>query len=206
MGTKSKVLVYTDNGNFGTMCNPNLSTIYDIIEVDCYVFLCGTKMIDIYYLDLQLSQIKSHKCLPTQDDVMSIILLKQKIMCGDSNGSLSLWEPNSATFLECKGLSKIHDKAITKLKVKNVNSNSNYIITCSMDMSVKIFNFENNMSNIFQKSFGGPVLDLYNVLDFEGRDRFLVSLGGGMVVCVNDVFETVFEIESKNNSEVRMIH
>lgn len=198
------MIVYTDSGNFGITCNSTLTCIYDIIEVDSYVILCGTKMIDIYYLNLQLKQLEPKTSIPTQDDIMSIILLKGKFLCGDSNGSLSLWEPNSGTFLEYKGSTKIHDKAITKIKVKNVNESSNYVITCSLDMNVKIFNFEINMNIIFQKSFGKPVLDLYNVTDFEGRDRFLVSLAGGMVVCVNDVFETVFEIESKNNAEVRV--
>ncbi len=87
--------------------------------------------------------------------------------------------------------------------LKSVDENSNYLITSSIDKSVCVINLDSNMSLIEKKVFEESVKDIYNNIDFEGRDNFFVVLSNGKIIVLNDSFNSIYEINTRVNSSFR---
>jgi WD40 repeat protein len=69
--------------------------------------------------------------------------------CGHINGNISAWNISSEDkFLKCIANSKIHDDSINCITFKD-----NFIITCSSDFNLKVFNLDNNFENVLTKNF-----------------------------------------------------
>ena len=117
------------------------------------------------------------------------------------NGKISVWESSSNDFLHCKYSSNdYHKNKITKMILKSVDSNSNYLITSSLDKNVCVINLDSNMQMIVKKEFESEVKDIYNNIDFEGNDNFFIVLGIGKIIVLNDSFNPIYEINTRVNS------
>lgn len=179
-------------------CDCALEKIDDFIEVENYIICTGKGMIEVFLLgDNGLT--KANQISLQSDEITTIVLIKQLFFCGHINGVLSIWKPGQNAFLQCDKSSKVHDDCINKICIKTVNEYSNYVITCSKDKFIKVFNLEADLNMIFVKQFSCSVHDVFNVTDFEGKDCFIVSLSDGSLSCVNGNFENLFEIKSRNN-------
>ncbi len=68
--------------------------------------------------------------------------------CGHVSGNISAWNISSETkFLKCIANSKIHEDGINSITFKN-----NFLISCSSDNTIKVFNLDNNFENVLVKN------------------------------------------------------
>ena len=163
-----------------------------------YVICVGKGMIDVF--QISDAGINKGTSIPlNNDEISSIILVQQLFLCGHQNGVLSIWKPGQNPFLQCDKSTKAHDDTITKIYLKVVNEFTHFVITCSKDKFIKVFNLENNLSIVFVKQFKSIVSDINNVADFEGKDCFIITLSDGNILCTNDNFEELYEIRSRFN-------
>ena len=73
--------------------------------------------------------------------------------CGHNSGNISAWKISEETmFLTCVANSncniQIHDDSVNYLTCKD-----NFLISCSSDNFVKVFNLENNFENVLAKDY-----------------------------------------------------
>ncbi len=69
--------------------------------------------------------------------------------CGHTNGNISAWNiSQEEKFLKCVANLKIHEDTINCIYFKE-----NFIITCSSDCFIKVFNLDNNFENVWSNNF-----------------------------------------------------
>jgi hypothetical protein len=71
-----------------------------------------------------------------------------------------------------------------------------YVITCSSDMTLKVFNADENFSTVALKNYEAPVNDIFQTTDYENNEGFVLSLGNGNIVVVDMGLNTLFTIPS----------
>ncbi len=77
-----------------------------------------------------------------------------------------------------------------------------YALTCSSDNTFKVFNVDDNFSQISSKSYDAPVIDIFQSFDYENNEYFIISLGNGSILGLDMNLETIFTIPSKYGSTV----
>ena len=159
------------------------------------------ELINIY---LAIKLRKEEEVNIENEELTYIKLIQRLFFIGHKNGKISVWKVDSNNFLECfKSSSDYHNNEITKMILKSVDENSNYLITSSIDKSVCVINLDSNMSLIEKKVFEESVKDIYNNIDFEGRDNFFVVLSNGKIIVLNDSFNSIYEINTRVSSSFR---
>lgn len=168
-------------------------------------------MFDIFHLsggalkNIAQINIQSHN-IPQNDSICSILLFQRNFICGHESGILSLWQPGANPFLTLNGATKIHNGPINKLYLKkytgtNANGeavNANYILTCSLDGSIKIYDGDKGFSLIKELPIAAPVYDLVVAKDINEKDRFLVTVNNGTIQVKDENFEPLFMIPSRH--------
>ena len=180
--------------------------INDIIEVENYIICIGKEIMEILqFNETQFQIIKFKEINIGNEELTCILLIQNLFFTGHKNGKISVFEASQNEFLHLK-LSKndYHKDSIVKLINKSTEQ-SNFLISASNDQSVCVINLDPNLSIVFKKDFNFPIKDIYNCLDYEKRDNFFVVLGNGNIVVLNDMFNEIFEIKTKNNSIYRKI-
>ena len=195
-----QILIISDqNSNFSINTIQTQNKINDIIEVENYLICIGIGL-EIFQNN-QNSFIKFKEINVDNEELTYIKLIQNLFFIGHLNGKISVWESNPNEFLHCKYSSNdYHNGKITKMLLKSVNSNSNYLITSSLDKNVCVINLDSNMQMIIKKQFESEVKDMYNNIDFEGNDNFFIALGNGKIIVLNDSFNQIYEINSRVNS------
>ncbi len=141
-----------------------------------------------------------------KSEVMSIAFsaMKSILMCGHKSGVISAWSPDPMTTLKSVGYSKFHDGAINKIFFKNQqvgNATEQFVMTCSSDGTLKVFKSD-TFENIASKNFDSGVLDLFQSIDYEKNQYFIVSLENGDIIGLNLVFEVTFKVPSTEGGKV----
>lgn len=77
-----------------------------------------------------------------------------------------------------------------------------YVITCSSDMTLKVFNADENFSIIAFKTYEASVNNIFQTTDYENSESFVLSLGNGNIVVVDMGLNTLFTIPSTLGSIV----
>lgn len=205
MSTKSKIIVYTNTGNVSR--ESSLQKIFDIIEVEGIIICTGKDFIEVFQFIDNTLQDKGKFAIPNNGTIKSIILVKNIFICGHENGELSIWMPGNPILSHAQS-TKLHNGSINKLYLKssqsiNPQTNeqivSNFIITCSSDKSIKVINVEDNFRVIKELNLLNEVYNIYETKNFEKQEVFLVTLLGGKIIVLNNDFNTIFEINSRNN-------
>ena len=80
-----------------------------------------------------------------------------------------------------------------------------YVITCSSDMTLKVFNAEENFSIVAFKSYEAPINDIFQTFDYEKNECFVLSLGNGNIVGVDMGLNTLFTLPSMFGSIVKLL-
>lgn len=189
------MFVYNDSTKCS--CESSLSRINDIIEVEAFIICTGKEFFEVF----QFGQngLCKHKqiAINNSEEIVPIKLVKKLFFCGHASGYLSIWKPGSNPFLSCDRSEKIHDGKVNEIAVKIVDECSTFVITCSDDAFLKVFNLESNLKMIFVNKFRAAVLSCVNVVDYEGNDKFVISLGDGSIQCTDANFKVLFDVPSK---------
>ena len=201
MKALNQILIISDqNSNFVINTIQTQNLINDIIEVENYLICIGIGIIEIFQNN-QNSFVKFKDINIGNEELTYIKLIQNLFFIGHLNGKISVWESNSNDFLHCKFSSNdYHKNKITKMILKSVDSNSNYLISSSLDKNVCVINLDSNMQMIVKKEFECEVNDIYNNIDYEGRDNFFIILSNGRIIVLNDSFNPIYEINSRVNA------
>lgn len=131
----------------------------------------------------------------------SVILFNKEFICGLKNGVIGVLTPNkegSEVFTKRFEV-KHHELEITKLLMLEIDSQTHYFISGSLDNKIKLFNYEKDFSLIFSKNLGEPINNLFLAKDYNKIFMTMASLVTGIVNVLDDKFNEIFDIRGPNN-------
>ena len=131
----------------------------------------------------------------------SVILFNKEFICGLKNGVIGILTPNKegSEVFSRRFEIKHHEKEITKLLLLEIDSQTHYFISGSLDKCIKLFNYEKNFSLIFSKNLGESINNLFLTKDYNKNIVTMVSLITGIIKVLDDKFNEIFDIRGPNN-------
>ena len=210
---KNSIVIYNDNGCFNceATMKPN-----DIFESGDIIVTVGKNNMEIFqfsknndnlnnnnkFIITKKTEINFNKnfnndnFINNDNEILCITLAKGFIICGHSNGLMSIWQPDPNNYLKYLQSEKMHNGAINKILCAQLSDNKNYLISCSSDKTIKVYSMEDNKAVLEQK-FEEEVMDIKFVKDFEQNNTFIISLKNGVLKALNEKFEILFDIPSR---------
>lgn len=195
-------------GDFKVEINLESSFVYDMMffAKEKLLIIFGKDKIEVFNIDYSDNIFSSFIKYPIENGITSSCLVKDnKIVCGLENGYISILKVKKDSPSKDKLMSeelniKVHNKSVNKVINKYVNDITNYIISSSMDLTVKILNFEKGLTVIYTKEFSLPVLNIFITIDYLSNELFCVAFEDGKISLMNNEFEVLFDIPSRNKN------
>jgi len=131
----------------------------------------------------------------------TVILFNQEFICGLKNGVIGILTPNkegSEVFTKRFEV-KHHEDEITKLLLLEIDSQTHYFISGSMDKTIKLFNYEKNFNLIFSKNLREGINNLFLSRDYNKKIMTMASLTTGIIKVLDDKFNEIFDIRGPDN-------
>lgn len=198
-------------GDFKVEISIESSFVYDMMffHKEKLLIIFGKDEIEVFNIDYTNNNFSSFIKYPIENAITSSCLVKDnKIVCGLENGYISILKvkkDSSNDKLMNEELNiKVHNKSVNKVVNKYVNDITNYIISSSMDLTVKILNFEKGLTLIFTKEFSFPVVNIFITIDYLSNELFCVAFEDGKISLMNNEFEVLFDIPSHNKSNTKI--
>ena len=94
---------------------------------------------------------------------------------------------------------KQHDDDITKLLMLEIDKQTHYFISGSMDQKIKLYNYEKNFGLIYTKNLGESINNLFFCKDYNQNLLTMVSLCSGIIKVLDDKFNEIFDIKGSDN-------
>jgi WD40 repeat protein len=134
----------------------------------------------------------------------SVILFNKEFICSLKNGVIGILTPNKeGTQLFTKRLEiKHHEDEITKLLLLEIDSQTHYFISGSLDKTIKLFNYEKKFSLIFSKNLGELINNLFLSKDYNKDIMTMASLITGIIKVLDDKFNEIFDIRGPDNKNI----
>ena len=134
----------------------------------------------------------------------SVILFNKEFICGLKNGVIGILKPNKkgSEIFTKRFEVKHHEDEITKLLILEIDSQTHYFISGSMDKYIKLFNYEKKFSLIFSKNLGEPINNLFFSSDYNKKIMTMASLISGIIKVLDDKFNEIFDIRGPENKNV----
>ena len=130
-----------------------------------------------------------------QYKILSIINLGKILICAHNSGHISFWKPiNNYPFLNNTSISRIHIGPINKIIADKNSENSDILISCSSDKTVKVHSIDTVCFNII--NFNEEVVDIKKVINLNEQTNYIISLKNGIIKVYNNFFKEVMDIPS----------
>jgi WD40 repeat protein len=131
----------------------------------------------------------------------SVILFNNEFICGLKNGVIGILKPNKegTEIFSKKYEMKQHDNEITKILMLEIDQQTHYFISGSLDKKIKLFNYEKKFSLIYTKNLGEPINNLFFCKDYYKNILLMVSLYTGIIKVLDDKFNEIFDIKGTDN-------
>ena len=131
----------------------------------------------------------------------SVILFNMEFICGLKNGVIGILKPNKEgkEIFSKRYEMKQHDDEITIMQMLEVDQQTHYFISGSLDKKIKLFNYEKKFSLIYEKELGEPVNNMFFCKDYYQKLLLMVSLYTGIIKVLDDKFNEIFDIKGPNN-------
>ena len=110
---------------------------------------------------------------------------------------MSIWQPDSEVYLKRLQSEKLHNDAINKIICTQLSDNKHYLISCSSDKSIKVYQMEEGGKVVKTKILESEVMDIKLVKDFDKKSIFIASLKDGKLKGLNESFDVLFDIPSR---------
>ena len=131
----------------------------------------------------------------------SVILFNNEFICGLKNGVIGILKPNKEgnEIFSKKYEMKHHDDDITKLLMLEIDQQTHYFISGSLDKKIKLFNYEKKFCLIYTKNLGEPINNLFFCRDYYNKLLVMVSQYSGIIKVLDDKFNEIFDIKGVDN-------
>ena len=131
----------------------------------------------------------------------SVILFNKEFICGLKNGVIGILMPNKegSELFSKRFEVKHHEQEITKILLLEIDSQTHYFISGSLDKKIKLFNYEKNFSLIFSKNLGDSINNLFLTKDYNKQILTMASLTSGIIKVLDDKFNEIFDIRGPSN-------
>ena len=131
----------------------------------------------------------------------SVVLFNNEFICGLKNGVIGILKPNKegTEIFSKKYEMKQHDNEITKILMLEIDQQTHYFISGSLDKKIKLFNYEKKFCLIYTKNLGEPINNLFFCRDYYKNILFMVSLYTGIIKVLDDKFNEIFDIKGTDN-------
>lgn len=131
----------------------------------------------------------------------SVILYNNEFICGLKNGVIGILTPNKEgnEIFKKRYEIKQHDDDITKLLMLEIDKQTHYFISGSMDQKIKLYNYEKNFGLIYTKNLGESINNLFLCRDYNQNLLTMVSLCSGIIKVLDDKFNEIFDIKGSDN-------
>ena len=130
----------------------------------------------------------------------SVILFNNEFICGLKNGIIGILTPHKEGEIFSKKYEvKQHDSDITKILMLELDQQTHYFISGSLDKKIKLFNYEKNFSLIYTKNLGDAINNLFFSRDYNQKLLIMVSLCSGIIKVLDEKFNEIFDIKGPDN-------
>ena len=186
--------------------NPNI-----ILESDNVIITAGKNFIELFQFNqnnnnnplLKVSEIKFNNSDNDNDEKYNILSMKtlgKILICGHGSGHISFWRPiNESPYLQSIFISRIHIGPINEIIFDKNSENSDILISCSSDKTVKIHSIEDTIC--FKViNFEEEVINIKKIFNPENEANYIISLKNGILKVFNSLFKEIWEIPSRSNT------
>ena len=131
----------------------------------------------------------------------SVVLFNGEFICGLKNGVIGILIPNKegTEIFRKRYEVKHHDDEITKVIMLELDPQTHYFITGSLDKKIKLFNYEKNFSFVYSKDLGESINNIFFCRDYYSELTIMVSLCSGIIKVLDDKFNEIFDIKGPDN-------
>lgn len=194
---------------------------YDIIETGDIIILVGNNIIELFkiiqdnnnnnsYSITKISEIKLNENNDNNnnnnDDKLKILCIEKTdkyLICGHASGHISIWQPiQDYPFLKVISFSRIHIGAINRIIYDKYNDNTDVIISCSSDKTVKVHSIDDIVC-FKVLNFYDEVIDIKKIIDYDEKPNYFLKLKNGNLMLYNSIFKKNFEITNQSNANIQ---
>ena len=173
------------------------------LKNECLILSFGDIYLEMFRTDVPHNKIERIQKIQVEKGFgfSSVILFNQEFICGLNNGIIGVLTPNKegSEIFTKRFEVKHHEKEITKLLLLEIDSQTHYFISGSMDKSIKLFNYEKDFSLIFTKNLGEGINNLFLTKDYNKKIVTMASLTTGIIKVLDDKFNEIFDIRGPDN-------
>ena len=173
------------------------------LKNECLILSFGDIYLEMFRTDVPHNKLEKIQKIQVEKGFgfSSVILFNQEFICGLNNGVIGILTPNKegSEIFTKRFEVKHHEKEITKLLLLEIDSQTHYFISGSMDKSIKLFNYEKNFSLIFTKNIGEGINNLFLTKDYNKKIMTMASLTTGIIKVLDDKFNEIFDIRGPDN-------
>lgn len=184
---------------------------YDIYESGNVIIIVGQNFIELYkFVEnnntiTKISEINLSNNNDNNDNKLKILCMEavnKVLVCGHSSGHISFWETtNEYPYLKNTLISKIHIGPINKILFDKNSDNTNIIISCSSDKTVKIHSLEEIVCfNVV--NFNDEVVDIKKIKNLKEEINYIISLKDGTLKVFNYELKEIFEIPNRTKVNI----
>lgn len=192
------IMIYTLIESSLTSKISSMEVINDLIYFENMLICFGNDSIEFYKIVNKELMFLRH--LSISNEITSVTYVNLCVFCGHLNGEITILKYDASDFFKQLSNFKAHNEKINRMLVKTVNDFSNYLITCSDDKSIKVFNIEKGMCVVFSRLYSFAIDNLFITTDEEGNELFCLCFKNGLMGILNNEFETMFEISAHGNN------
>ena len=186
----------------GDSGNKNIGELI-FLKNECLILCFGDIYLEMFRTNVANNKMEKIQKIQVEREYgfSSVILFNKEFICGLKNGVIGILTPNkegSEVFSKRFEI-KHHEKEISKLLLLEIDSQTHYFISGSLDKYIKLFNYEKNFSLIFSKNLGESINNLFLTKDYNKNIVTMVSLITGIIKVLDDKFNEIFDIRGPNN-------
>lgn len=176
----------------------SMEAINDLIYFQSMLICFGKDAIEFYKIVNRELMFLKH--INIGNEIASVAYVNLCVFCGHSNGQITVLKYDSSDLFKQLSNFKSQNGIVNKMLVKTVNDFSNYLISCSEDKTIKVFNIEKGMCVVFSRAYSFAIDNLFTSVDAEGAELFCLCFKNGLMAILNNDFETLFEIPAHGNN------
>ena len=102
------------------------------------------------------------------NEILTIQLYQNLIICGHKSGILSIWNPlNNDQFLQKKGEIQLVNCAINKIYYEKIDNEEDYLFICCASGIVHKFSFKSSQVVLSSQPFESEIMDIKKLVIYE---------------------------------------
>ena len=173
------------------------------LKNESLILIFGDIYLEMYRTHVQEKKIEKIQRIQVETGFgfSSVVLFNGEFICGLKNGVIGILIPNKvgSEIFKKRYEVKHHEDEISKILMYELDPQTHFFITASLDKKIKLFNYEKQFSLIYSKDLGESINNLFFCKDYYNKLLIMASLCTGIIKVLDDKFNVIFNIKGPDN-------